>query len=233
MWNRDDLKQVLWWVTGSIFVISGGILFIGSRDKDHWPPTIGDLGDFIGGMGTLLALVWAIGGFLFNEMQIRETQKDIQDQLEIFRSAVGSLAYIAAGMKLSNADIIASAMPRITALNPLHLEQTSRMTAPARGKRGVINFRNEGNHITLLSAESKIGDWKVTLSPMGLVKPLYSFQLALETESNLVDGGPVHVIVRFENNLSMGGWFDVRTERAGQGVTIGDPQMGLPPTCSA
>ena len=143
MFSRDDLRHILRWITALIIVVGIIILFIGNHNKQHWPPTIWDWGDFIGGMGTLLALIWAIGGFMFNEMQLRETQKDIQDQLEIFRSAVGSLHHVAASMKLSAADIIAESMPRITPISSLHLEPTSRMTVHARGKKGAINFRNE------------------------------------------------------------------------------------------
>ena len=202
---------------------------MGSLDSNHWPPTVGEWGDFIGGTGTLLALVWAIGGFMFNDMQIRETQKDIQDQLEIFRSAVGSLTYIAASMQVNAADILAESKPKITPLGSLNLEQTSRMTVPARGKKGAINFRNDGHPVTLNSVESKAGDWSVTLSPRGVVRQGCTFQLQLETQDSIADGGPVHVVVRFETYLSVGGWFDIRMECAGLHVAVGEMHMGLPP----
>jgi len=113
MLNRADIKTILWAATAVIILASVAIPFLVPHSGDSWPPSLGDRGDFLGGMGTLLALVWAIGGYFFNPMQIHETQKDNEDQLEIYRSAVGALTYMAAAMQHQIAEANAAAMPII------------------------------------------------------------------------------------------------------------------------
>ncbi|SIN88364.1 hypothetical protein SAMN05444166_1430 [Singulisphaera sp. GP187] len=230
MFDRSDLKNVL--VYASIFILIVSVLipcFVPHTGQD-WPPTLGDWGDYLGGMGTLLALIWAIGGYFYVHLENRETQQVIEDQLDINRSSVGALTQIAAKMQAEFAEAVDAATPRFVSLGSLAPtpDPTNRFVR-AISPTGYIELRNDGAGVMIHSVESRLGTWKIQLQKTGFIRHGEQLKLLVETEKNIRAGGPIQAIIRFENRLAMHGWFEVKSSATAEDIQVGDPVMGEPP----
>ncbi len=230
MLDRHDLKSILWIATALILIVAVAVPFLVLHGGNNRPPSLGDWGDFIGGMGTLLAIVWAIGGYLFNHMQIHGTQKDIEGQLELFQSAIGSLNRIAATMQGRFAESVAEAMPILVATGSMgQVPGPGNRFMPIRTNNWYIDLRNDGVPFTLLSIKSMQSDWTIVNPNTGIVRSGQSFRLRLDTNKDHKDRGTIFLIFHFQNSLGMCGWFDLKASKVVEGVVIGPPQMGPPP----
>lgn len=228
MFDHADLKTVLVWVSVAIILLALFVPFLVPHDPD-WPPSLGDWGDYIGGMGTLLAIIWAIGGYFCSYIDNQKNQEDIKEQLDISRSAVGALSQIAAKMGKDFEETKATAMPRFVSLGSLAPASvpTSRFIQPIT-PTGYIELRNDGAGVVVYSVESQSENWKARLQRTGFIRPGEHLKILFETTGKARIGGPISAVVRFETRLAMSGWFNVQASTTAEQIIVGEPKLGEP-----
>jgi hypothetical protein len=238
MFSRNDLKCVLYCVTIIIVIVAVVSPFLMPRDISKCPPSLGDWGGYVGGMGTLLALVWAVGGYLFNQMQIEENQKDIRNQLEIFRGAVG---LVLATQKRGRRELSPLRTPRPRRVDSsLSLRAVSRDQAPvpnglSRAMDSRIRWRSptESRSFTLLSQALSRGCGSALQSrgaPPSQPGRLDHFQCSARTTSSARKGFVPRIATRWRGNRRPeSGTPCIAPARRGRSSCHGDDSAGHVP----
>lgn len=209
MWKPElptDPEDAGWFVTYSVAffgVAFCAVVIIWKQDM----PSLGDWGDYLGGIFAAIGFIWVVVAHLISQARIEEGQTETRNQMELNREQialtqqiVSSLGRIAMSSQLQDATTLRDTLP-VFAQTDSTGTSTGRNTTAIIPISWTLRFRNEGGGVKLLGVESRtqgvaVNSNKGDAFPNGAV-----LILQFTSKEPIRDYGQVICDVKFEDLL--------------------------------
>ena len=198
------MNKLAWIFTAFLICVAGVVAILIPKGSNA--PSLGDWGDYIGGLAGTLALIWLIVGHFQNQAGIRETKEDLKTQLELTQDVAAALSRIAAGTQVQAAGILADSEPQF-----VHLSSTEdgmhqyQFKAKSNVSAGYLAFRNDGEPVTLVGIESASEGVNVELERTGPCLRGQTFKINIESTRPLHSTRNIDFVIHFDDKFKRRG----------------------------
>ena len=224
-WGRKRLDSKGWLLTALVAAVGIGLGVLVICWK--WEmPSLGDWGDYLGGIFAAIAFIWLIVGHLHSQKRIEEGQKDVVNQMALTQEVVASLARLAASATLQDAARMAEMLP-VFAVQRSHGTVLDRSTAMIRPVSWHVAFRNEGEGVTLTEVLPRTEGATVSVERLGGCARNTMFTLNFKAEKPISALGKLRCVLRFEDQLKRAGYAEIGVSPDNGAVEV-EVRMGSP-----
>jgi len=191
------------------------------------PASLGDWGDYLGGIFAAFGFIWLIVAHVHGQRQIRDGQKDLENQMALTQEVVASLSRLAMSAQLQDAVRMVELLPVFTdsgsggtAINP-HSVMSIPVSWHAR-------LENQGEGVTLVEAISRTEGVTVTVDRLGACPKGKMFVVNFASKGPIKKLGNLRCYLRFEDQLQRGGYADMTVDTNTPHTEV-SCHMGEPP----
>lgn len=219
----DDAGWLATYVVGG-FGIGLMILVIWWKNE---MPSLGDWGDFLGGIFAAIGFIWLIVAHVNSQRRIEEGQKDLENQLAFTQEAVTSLVRLAMSAQLQDAATMAN-------MHPVFVKQNSSGTvlrtelASIRPVSWDVSFRNQGEGVKLTNIEPRTAEVQVDIQNLGACPNGAMFIIQLRAAKPIREFGSITCRLRYQDKIQRGGYADISVGFPNGDVDV-QYHMGEPP----
>ena len=169
-------------------------------------PTMGDWGDYIGGLVGIATLIWLVVGHIETQVELQQSKEDLRQQAEFTQEAIGALARIASGTQVQAAEVLADA-------EPLFVHTSSTTIASGMKKfqmrsmvqSGYIALRNEGGSVSVVEVKTFCEDFTAKFEGPHILNRGTTFRLILNSKKGLNASGNLNFLINFKDRFGRAG----------------------------
>src|SRR5262249_17669641 len=158
----DDAGWLATYLVGGFGIVFGGLAIWWKDEK----PSLGDWGDYLGGIFAAIGFIWLIVAHVNSQRRIEEGQKDLENQMAFTQEVVASLARLAMSAQLQDAAAMANMLPVFTTQGS-NGTILSRSAAAVHPTSWHVQARNEGDGVTLIDVIPRTNGVHVSLEHPG------------------------------------------------------------------
>jgi hypothetical protein len=198
------MNKVAWLITGVLLVV--GVTLPMLIPKTSAGISLGDWGDYIGGLAGTLALIWLIVGHFQNQAGIRETKEDLKTQLELTQDVAAALSRVAAGTQVQAARVLADSEPQFVSMGSMAEDMHGyEFKAKSTASAGFMAIRNDGEPVTLVGVASASDGLKVRLERTGPCLKGQTFRINIESNRPLSSTKQIKFLIHFDDKFKRRG----------------------------
>lgn len=202
--DLDDAGWLTTYLVGG-FGIGFTILVIWWKNE---MPSLGDWGDYLGGIFAAIGFIWLIVAHVNSQRRIEEGQKELENQARLHPRGGRIACQARHDAQLQDAAKMADMLP-------VFVKQSSSGTVLRPGVALIhpvswdVSFRNEGEGVMLTSIEPRSDGVQATIQSLGACPRNAMFLIQLKAGKPIREFGTVACRLRFQDKIQRGGYADI------------------------
>lgn len=194
--------------------------------QKHESPSLGDWGDYFGGLVSSIALIWLVVAHTAGERRLNDSQEDMRVQLSLTQGAVASLSTLAESAH-TQLRLIAAQMAPVFVSTSSSGGTIGAGVARTRPNDWTVAFRNEGGTVFLGGVEGGGDGVDVTLESSGMCPKGGVFRIVIMADESLNTPRLIAVRLAYRDFLSQESTVLIRISFPDGGVSVEVASDGL------